>query len=142
MTQKLQTRWLVAVYLSAPSNSCACCFVLVVSLTRFLFPLLSFQLFCCMASTASSAANKAFLYSFAGWMQVCGSLRSSKLPEDNIIKEHRKALKEISSWKVEVILQADKENATLVMDYDRNVRELLKDTSTYLPSSAGHPGQT
>ena len=38
------------------------------------------------------------------------------------------------SWKDEVILPADKGNATVVMerkDYDRKVRGLLDDTSTY-----------
>ena len=43
-------------------------------------------------------------------------------------------LKEMRSWKDEVILPADKWNATVVMerrDYDRKVRELLEDTSTY-----------
>ena len=41
---------------------------------------------------------------------------------------------EMRSWKDEVILPADKGNTTVVMergDYDRKVRELLDDTSTY-----------
>ena len=40
---------------------------------------------------------------------------SSKLPKDNIIKEHRGALQEMKGWKDEVILPADKGNATVVM---------------------------
>ena len=62
-----------------------------------------------------------------------GILRNSKLPEDNITKENQNVLKEMRSWKDEVILPADKGNATVVMeseDYDRNVRELL-----YLPQA-------
>ena len=46
-------------------------------------------------------------------MRVCGILRS---PEDNITKDQRKALKEMRSWKDDVILPADKGNATVVME--------------------------
>ena len=49
-------------------------------------------------------------------MRIGGILRSSKLPEDNITKEQQKALKEMSNWKDEVILPADKENAMVVME--------------------------
>ena len=44
------------------------------------------------------------------------------------------ALKEMKGWDDEVILPAEKGNATVVMersDYKVKVRELLKDTSTY-----------
>ena len=44
------------------------------------------------------------------------------------------ALKELRNWKDEVILPADKGNATVIMereDYDRKIGELLNDTSTY-----------
>ena len=61
-------------------------------------------------------------------MRVCGILRSSKLPEDNITKEQRKVLKEMRS---DVLLPADKRNAAVGMereDYDKKVRN---DTSTY-----------
>ena len=61
-------------------------------------------------------------------MRVCGILRSSKLPEDNITKEQ---WKDMRSWKDQVFLPADKGNAMVVMereDYDRKVRELLGDT--------------
>ena len=44
------------------------------------------------------------------------------------------ALKEMKGWDDEVILPADKGNATVMMergDYEGKVRELLNDTSTY-----------
>ena len=67
-------------------------------------------------------------------MRVCGILRSSKLPKDNIARSQRVALKEMKGWDDEVILPADKGNATVMMergDYEGKVRELLNDTSTY-----------
>ena len=67
-------------------------------------------------------------------MRVCGILRSSKLPEEDMTKEQRKALKEMRDWKDNVILPVDKGNATEVMereDYDTKIRELLDYTSTY-----------
>ena len=66
--------------------------------------------------------------------RVCGILRSSKLPKDNITKEHRTALKEMKAWKEEVILPADKGNATVIMkkeDYNGKLQELLSDPATY-----------
>ena len=68
------------------------------------------------------------------WMRVCGILRSSKLPKDNITRSQRVALKEMKGWDDEVILPADKGNATVVMErsnYDGKVRKILNDTSTY-----------
>ena len=41
--------------------------------------------------------------------------QASKLPKDNITKEQRLAVKEMRGWKDEVILPADKGNATVVM---------------------------
>ena len=67
-------------------------------------------------------------------MRVCGILRSSKLPKDNITKSQRVALKEMKSWDDQVILAADKGNAMVVMersDYDGKVKELLGDATTY-----------
>ena len=67
-------------------------------------------------------------------MRVCGILRSSKLPKDNITRSQRAALKEMRSWDDQVILAADMGNATVVMergDYDEKVKELLDDTTTY-----------
>ena len=66
--------------------------------------------------------------------QVCGILRSSKLPKDNIMREHRSALKEMRGWTEEVILPADKGNATVVMtrsDYNGKLQQLLSDPTTY-----------
>ena len=45
-------------------------------------------------------------------MRVCGILRSSRLPKNNIMGSQQAALKEMKGWKNEVILQADKGNAT------------------------------
>ena len=56
---------------------------------------------------------------------ICGILRPAKPPKDNLSKEQRKALKELRSLENEVILPADKENATLMMtrdDYDMKIR--------------------
>ena len=61
-------------------------------------------------------------------------LRSSKLPKDNITKEQRLAVKEMRTWKDEVILPADKGNATVVMkrsDYNGKILQLLGDPTTY-----------
>ena len=66
--------------------------------------------------------------------RVCGILRSSKLPKDNITREHRSALKEMRGWTEEVILPADKGNATVVMmrsDYNGKLQKLLSDPTTY-----------
>ena len=64
---------------------------------------------------------------------MCGILRSARLPKDNMRKDHRKALKELRSLKDEVILPADKGNATVVMrsDYDEKMRGMLDNTTTY-----------
>ena len=67
-------------------------------------------------------------------MRVCGIISSSKLPKDNITRSQQVALKEMKGWDDQVILAADKGNATVVMersDYDGKVRELLSDTTTY-----------
>ena len=75
--------------------------------------------------------------------RVCGILRSAQLPKDNMKKEHRKALKEFRSLEDEVILPADKENATVVMkksDYDRRMRGMSDDTATYRKLPHHHPG--
>ena len=62
--------------------------------------------------------------------RVCGILRSSKLPKDNITKEQRLAVKEMRTWKDEVIQPADKGNATVVMkrsDCNGKILQLLGD---------------
>ena len=64
---------------------------------------------------------------------MCGILRSARLPKDNMRKDHRKALKELRSLEDEVILPADKGNATVVMrsDYDEKMRAMLDNITTY-----------
>ena len=74
-------------------------------------------------------------------MHACGILRSSKLPKD-ITRSQRAALKEMRKWENDVILPADKCNATVVMereDYDRKVRELLSDPTIPTASYRGIP---
>ena len=54
---------------------------------------------------------------------VCGILRRAKVPRSNS-KEQRMALKELRGLEDEVILPADKENATVMMrrcDYDKKM---------------------
>ena len=56
--------------------------------------------------------------------RVCGILRRAKPPKDNLTKEQRKALKELKDLEDEVILPADKGNATVVMrrkDYSTKI---------------------
>ena len=65
---------------------------------------------------------------------MCVESWSARLPKDNMKKDHRKALKELRSLEDEVILPADKGNATVVMsrsDYDKKMRGMLDDTATY-----------
>ena len=62
---------------------------------------------------------------------VCRILRSARLPKDNMKKEHQKTLKELRSLEDEVILPADKGNATVVMkrsDYDERYHHLQEAT--------------
>ena len=61
-------------------------------------------------------------------------MRSARLPKDNIKKDHRRALRKLRDLEDEVILPADKGNATVVMkrsDYDEKMRGMLDDTTTY-----------
>ena len=56
-----------------------------------------------------------------------------KPPKDKLNKEQRKTLKELRSQEDEVILPADKGNATVVMrreNYNTNLRRILE-TTTY-----------
>ena len=65
--------------------------------------------------------------------RVCGVLRHAKPPKDNLTKEQKKALKELRSLEDEVILPADKGNATVMMtreNYDTKLRGMLE-TATY-----------
>ena len=64
--------------------------------------------------------------------RVCGILRRAKPPKDNLTSKQRTALKELRALEDEVILPADKGNATVIMakeDYDAKLRGML-DTST------------
>ena len=64
--------------------------------------------------------------------RVCGILRHAKPPKDNLTKEQRKALKELRSLENEVILPADKGNATMVItrgDYYRMMKGMQDKTS-------------
>ena len=66
-----------------------------------------------------------------GW--VCGILRHVKPLKGNLTKKQRKALKELRSLEEEVILPADKGNATVMRrreDYDTKMRGIL-DVATY-----------
>ena len=47
--------------------------------------------------------------------RVCGILRRAKVPRSNLTKEQRTALKELRGLEDEVILPADKGNATVMM---------------------------
>ena len=65
--------------------------------------------------------------------RVCGILRRAKVPRSNLTKEQRPALKELRGLEDEVILPADKGNATMMMrrcDYDGKMEEMLG-TGTY-----------
>ena len=56
--------------------------------------------------------------------RVCGILRHAKPPKDNLTKEQRRTLKELKDLEDEVILPADKGNATVVMrrkDYSTKI---------------------
>ena len=60
--------------------------------------------------------------------RVCGILRCAKLPQDNLTKEQRKALKELRQID-KLVLPADKGNATILMtreDYDIKMRGLIE----------------
>lgn len=65
--------------------------------------------------------------------RVCGILRRAKPPRDNLTREQRTALKELKDLKEELILPADKGNATVVMrreDYHTKMMGMLE-TNTY-----------
>ena len=64
---------------------------------------------------------------------VCGILRYVKVPRSNLTKEKRTALKELRGLEDEVILPAEKGNATVMMrrcDYNGQMEEILG-TGTY-----------
>ena len=63
-----------------------------------------------------------------------GTLKSAKPSKSNISKEERNALKAFGKNETNIILQADKGRATVIMDktqYEKKVREILDDEKTY-----------
>ena len=63
-----------------------------------------------------------------------GLLAKSRPPPPNLLPEEQKAIKDLKADGTIIIAQADKGNATVVMnqtDYDGKVRSLLSDTDTY-----------
>ena len=67
-------------------------------------------------------------------IRVCEAITRAKRPMKNVTKEERKAMKDLREDKNIRILQADKGNATVVldaMDYDSKVHDLIDDTKSY-----------
>ncbi|KAI5632981.1 hypothetical protein NE865_14318 [Phthorimaea operculella] len=65
---------------------------------------------------------------------VAVTLRKSQLPQRNITAEELRAIKDLRADTDILVLKADKGNATVVLDvdeYDRKVKSLLEDSSTY-----------
>ena len=78
-----------------------------------------------------------------GWVygRVCGILRCAKLPQDNHTKEQRKPLKELRRID-ELVLPADKGNATILMtreEDERTDRDYHLTTAGERPDC--HPGE-
>ena len=61
---------------------------------------------------------------------VCETLRRVKVPWSNLTRDQRTAVKELMGLEDEVILPADKRNATVRCDYDRKTEGMLR-TDTY-----------
>ena len=70
---------------------------------------------------------------------VCGILRHAKPPKDNLTKEQRKALKELGSLEDEVILPADKGNATVMMMRDDNDTKMRGILDSHLQTTEERP---
>ena len=67
-------------------------------------------------------------------IKICEAIRWAKRPPSNVTKDEREAWKELKKNKTIQILQADKGNATVVLDaadYDAKVHELLDDRTSY-----------
>ena len=67
-------------------------------------------------------------------IKICEAIRRAKRPPSNVTKDEREAWKELKENKTIQILQADKGNATVVLDaleYDAKVNELLDDRTSY-----------
>ncbi len=67
--------------------------------------------------------------------EVSSTLRRARLPQQqNLTQGERKAMKDLKTASDIVIVQADKGNATVVMDrtaYNAEVREMLQDQNVY-----------
>ncbi|XP_072182187.1 uncharacterized protein [Diadema setosum] len=67
-------------------------------------------------------------------LKVAQALSDAKPPKPNITKEERAAIKDLRHNKTIHILQAYKDNATVVMDkqdYDKKIQDLIDDPKTY-----------
>ncbi|XP_072020328.1 uncharacterized protein [Amphiura filiformis] len=66
--------------------------------------------------------------------KIASTLKSSKVPEQNVTKEERKAIKDLKKAEDIIILPADKGKSTVVLDrvdYDEKVNTMLGDKKTY-----------
>ncbi|XP_072019515.1 uncharacterized protein [Amphiura filiformis] len=66
--------------------------------------------------------------------KIASTLKSSKVPEQNITKEERKAIKDLKKVDDIIILPADKGKSTVVLDkaeYEEKVTTMLGDKKTY-----------
>ena len=66
--------------------------------------------------------------------KVASVLKSAKVPEQNVTKEERQAIKDLKKNKDIMILPADKGKSTVVMDvtdYEQKVTNMLADKKTY-----------
>ena len=67
-------------------------------------------------------------------IKICKVIRRAKRPSSNVTKDEREAWKKLKKNKALQISQADKGNATIVLDaadYDAKVHELLDDCTFY-----------
>ncbi|XP_072037656.1 uncharacterized protein [Amphiura filiformis] len=66
--------------------------------------------------------------------KIASTLKSSKVPEQNITKDERKAIKDLKKVEDIIILPADKGKSTVVLDkaeYEEKVTTMLGDKKTY-----------
>ncbi|XP_072050219.1 uncharacterized protein [Amphiura filiformis] len=66
--------------------------------------------------------------------KIANTLKSSKVPEQNVTKEERKAIKDLKKAEDIIILPADKGKSTVLLDkveYEEKVNTMLGDKKTY-----------
>ncbi|XP_072046302.1 uncharacterized protein [Amphiura filiformis] len=66
--------------------------------------------------------------------KIASTLKSSKVPEQNVTKEERKAIKDLKKAEDIIILPADKGKSTVLLDkveYEEKVNTMLGDKKTY-----------